>query len=176
MPPVPHRKRTKTVARSPVFVGILSLFLLTAAAALALSACGGEGAAAEKDTSAARTTAQPSGRGGAATASGCPAKVHTLREDLGRLRRQLAVGLSYDQYAARVEQLNVVYAAIPVEHLTIGCLRTTATPAERALNRYIDGTNAWGECLADAGCSTATIEPVLQRKWRAASHFLSEAQ
>jgi len=147
------------------------------AVALALSACGGDGASAENEAAAsgAATTAAQA-RGEELPAPGCPAKVDALLEDLGRLRRQLAVGLSYDQYAARVKQLGAAYAATPVEQLTIGCLRTTATPAEDALNEYIDGTNAWGECLADASCSTATIEPVLQRKWRVASHSLSEAQ
>jgi hypothetical protein len=52
----------------------------------------------------------------------------------------------------------------------------TGTPAEAALNRYIEATNAWGDCLADASCTTTTIEPVLQRKWRVASGFLKEAQ
>jgi hypothetical protein len=55
-------------------------------------------------------------------------------------------------------------------------LSSTGTPGEKALNKYIDATNAWGECLADASCTTATIEPVLQHKWRRASGFLSEAQ
>ena len=63
-----------------------------------------------------------------------------------------------------------------IDRLAIDCLSATGTPAEAALNKYIDGANAWGECLADASCGTATIEPVLQRKWRLASRSLSEAQ
>ena len=68
------------------------------------------------------------------------------------------------------------YAAIPIDHLGLGCLATEGTSAERALNRYIDAANTWGECLADAACTTATVEPVLQRKWRAASRYLGEAE
>ena len=68
------------------------------------------------------------------------------------------------------------YDDLPVGRLTIGCLKTAGTPAEAALNKYIDGANAWGECLADAACTTAAIEPVLQRKWRLASGFISEAE
>jgi hypothetical protein len=155
----------------------LLAYALAVLAALGLAACGGDGATAENSPSVPGTTATASQRRSEAPPlHGCPAKVGALLEDLRRLRRQLAVGLSYDQYAARVKQLGTAYAAIPVDHLTLGCLRTSATPAEQALNKYIDGTNAWGECLADAGCTTATIEPVLQRKWRAASHFLSEAK
>ena len=166
---IPRRKLAKTVAGSPAFIRFLAACLLTAVAALALSACG-DGGTATGETAPVERQVSPTG-----AAQPCPAKVDALLEDLGRLRRQLAVGLSYDQYAARVKQLNAAYAAISVDQLTIGCLRTAATPAERALNKYIDGVNAWGECLADAACTTATIEPVLQRKWRAASHFLSEA-
>ena len=43
------------------------------------------------------------------------------------------------------------------------------------MNKYIDAANAWGECLAEAGCTTASIEGALQHKWRVASHSLSEA-
>ncbi|HEX5711703.1 MAG TPA: hypothetical protein VFX85_00130 [Solirubrobacterales bacterium] len=137
-----------------------------------LSGCGDGGDTGAGDATAANTT-QP--RALSASTPACPAKVDSLLAALDRLRRQLAVGLSYDQYANAVRALRADYAAIPVDHLAIGCLRTAGSPAERALNRYIDGANAWGECLADAACTTATIEPVLQRQWRVASHFLSEA-
>ncbi|HET9678339.1 MAG TPA: hypothetical protein VFP21_12645, partial [Solirubrobacterales bacterium] len=49
------------------------------------------------------------------------------------------------------------------------------TPGEQAFNRYIEAANDWGECVSEAGCSSATVEPVLQRRWRIASLFLSEA-
>ena len=91
------------------------------------------------------------------------------------LRHQLAVGLSYEQYAARVKALRRDYDEIPTERLGLGCVTATGTPAEAALNKYADAANAWGECLADATCATATIEPVLQRKWRVASRLLGEA-
>jgi len=105
----------------------------------------------------------------------CPAKVGVLVDSLDRLRRQLAIGLSYEQYAAKVKALRASYDQIPIENLTIGCLAKSGTPAEDALNRYIDAANAWGECLADASCTTAAIEPVLQRRWRRASGSLSKA-
>jgi hypothetical protein len=106
----------------------------------------------------------------------CPRQVTRFVEALDETLSQLAVGLSYDQYAAKVGDLRVAYREIPVERLTIDCLSRRGTPGERALNKYIDALNAWGECLADAACSTASIEPVLQREWRIASHFLTEAQ
>jgi hypothetical protein len=92
------------------------------------------------------------------------------------LRRQLTVGLSYEQYAAKVKALRRSYDKLPIDRLLIDCVSAIGTPAEAALNRYINAANVWGECLADAACTTATIEPVLQRKWRVGSRLLSEAR
>lgn len=148
--------------------------LLAAALALALSACGGSGAATA--TSTGTTEAGPQTGIRPAAAQPCPAKLSSFAGSLDRLRRQLEVGLSYEQYAARIEGLAAAYAEIPVGHLALGCLIATGAPAEKALDKYIDADNAWGECLADAACATATIEPVLQRKWRLAAGFLTQAR
>jgi hypothetical protein len=155
---------------------------LAVLAALALSACGGDGAATAESGAAApegATPARPKQQPKATPARAarpCPAKVGTFVESLDRLRRRLAVGLSYEQYAAQMKGLRASYDQIPVGHLAIDCLTRTGSPAEKAFNHYIDAANAWGECLADASCTTAAIEPVLQRKWRVASGFLSEAR
>jgi hypothetical protein len=164
MTPAPAARRLSTLACAAL-----------AAGALGLSACGDDGAATAEGTTAASSTSavtdaprSPDGP--------CPAKVSSFVSALDSLRRQLAVGLSYEQYAASVDGLRKNYGKIPVGQLTLQCLAGQGTPAEQALNRYIDGVNVWGECLADVSCTTVTIEPVLQRKWRGASRFLSEAQ
>jgi hypothetical protein len=148
--------------------------VLAAAAVLLLPGCG-DGSAATADSAA---TSQPKQQTKADVSPGkpCPTRLGAFVESLDALRRQLAVGLSYEQYAAKAKALRSSYAKLPIDRLTIDCLAATGTAAEAALNKYIDGANAWGECLADASCTTATIEPVLQRKWRVASGFLSEAQ
>jgi hypothetical protein len=146
---------------------------LAAAAALLLPGCGEDGAATAG--SAGATQAKTSEKPRTAT-GGCPSSVDSFVKSLDALRRQLAVGLSYERYAARVKALKSSYDKVPIDRLTIDCLSATGTPAEAALNKYIDAADAWGECLADASCGTATIEPVLQRKWRLASRSLSEAQ
>jgi hypothetical protein len=145
---------------------------LVAALALILPGCGDEGTAPDKAT-AQRPKAKTAG---AAAAGGCPQQLDAFVKSLDGLRRQLAIGLSYEQYAAAIEDLRASYDEIPVGRLAIDCLAATGTPSEQTLNEYIDATNAWGECLADAACTTAKIEPVLQRKWRVASRFLSEAR
>jgi hypothetical protein len=92
------------------------------------------------------------------------------------LRRRLAVGVTYDQYVAEVRGIRSTYGEIPIEELRIDCLALIAAPSEKAFNRYIEGANDWGECVSELGCETTAIEPVLQRRWRVASHFLSEAE
>jgi hypothetical protein len=144
---------------------------LVAALALALPGCGEEGTAPDNATALPEAEATRDAAGG-----GCPTQVDAFVKSLDALRRRLAIGLSYEQYAAAIKGLRAAYDGIPVDRLAIDCLAATGTPSEGALNKYIDATNAWGECLADASCTTAKIEPVLQRKWRLASRFLSQAR
>ena len=91
------------------------------------------------------------------------------------LRRRLAVGVTFDQYRAEVRGIRSTYRKIPIDQVEIDCLTAVGTPSEKAFNRYIEAANDWGECVSEAGCGSATVEPVLQRRWRIASHFLSEA-
>jgi hypothetical protein len=144
---------------------------LALGATLLLSACGGDGSAAAENKF--TTHARQPAKVAVAGQPPCPTKVTAFANSLDQLRQQLAIGLSYKQYAATMKGLRRKYDAIPIDRLTIGCLATTGTPAERTFNSYVDAANAWGECLADASCTTAAIEPVLQRKWRVASGLLS---
>ena len=145
---------------------------LVCAAALTLSACGGGGATATDKTA----VAPPKPRAQSPTAGGsCQSQVGGLLKSMTALRGNLAVGLSYEQYAAAMQGIKAAYDEVPVAKLTIDCLSGTGAPAEKALNEYIDAANAWGECLAEIGCGTASIEARLQRKWRVASHFLAAA-
>jgi hypothetical protein len=105
----------------------------------------------------------------------CQTQLGSFVASMDSLRRRLAVGLTYDQYVAEVRGIRSTYEKIPIERVEIDCLGAVGTPAERAFNRYIGAANDWGECVSEAGCSSETVEPVLQRGWRIASHFLSEA-
>lgn len=106
----------------------------------------------------------------------CQSQLGSFVGSMDGLRRRLAVGVTYDQYVAEVRGIRSTYGEIPIERLQIDCLTLVATPGEKAFNRYIEGANDWGECVSELGCGTAAIEPVLQRRWRIASHFLGEAQ
>jgi hypothetical protein len=106
----------------------------------------------------------------------CRSQLGSFVGSMDGLRRRLAVGVTYDQYVAEVRGIRSTYGEIPTRKLRIDCLTQVATPGEKAFNRYIEGANDWGECVSELGCATGSIEPVLQRRWRIASHFLSEAQ
>jgi hypothetical protein len=106
----------------------------------------------------------------------CQSQLGSFVGSMDGLRRRLAVGVTYDQYVAEVRGIRSTYGEIPIRRLQVDCLSLVATPAEKGFNRYIEGANDWGECVSEVGCGTTEIEPVLQRRWRIASHFLSEAQ
>jgi hypothetical protein len=158
-------------------------------AALLVGGCGGgspdgttERTVASEET--ARTTEKPSAspaetksRPGHVPAGGlCQSQLGSFVGSMDGLRRRLAVGVTYDQYVAEVRGIRSAYGEIPTRELQIDCLTLVATPGEKAFNRYIEGANDWGECVSESGCGTEAIEPVLQRRWRIASHFLSEAR
>ncbi len=146
-----------------------------AVVALTLPACGG-GATDESGPGAATAVERGRQPRAGSGAEACPPEVDALLEALRALHKQLAIGLSYEQYAAKLEGPRERYDEIRVGRLAIDCLASTGTPGEQALNEYIDAANAWGECLADAACTTAAIEPALQRRWRLASRALSETR
>lgn len=106
----------------------------------------------------------------------CQSQLGSFVGSMDGLRRRLAVGVTYDQYVAEVRGIRSTYGKIPVGELQVDCLSLVATPGEKAFNRYIEGANDWGECVSELGCGTTEIEPVLQRRWRIASHFVTEAQ
>jgi hypothetical protein len=150
--------------------------------ALLLAGCGGGGSSAAESTAAAVTSdavttvpQRPVPKHEKPAAGPCQIQLGSFVASMDSLRRRLAVGLSYDQYVAEVRGIRSTYKKIPIERVEINCLSAVGTPAEQAFNRYIEAANDWGKCVSEAGCSPETVEPVLQRGWRIASHFLSEA-
>ena len=156
-------------------------------AALLFGGCGGGGSttggsdtiASGASTGAATTTgettlAKKSQR--SPHAGSCQGQLGSFVGSMDGLRRRLAVGVTYEQYVDEVHAIGSTYHRIPSGEVEIDCLAAVGTPAEKAYNRYIVAANDWGGCVGEAGCESATIEPVLQRRWRIASHLLSEAQ
>ena len=153
-------------------------------AMLLLASCGSGGSTTTgrttiaAGTSAGRTGSAPhqARKAAKATPGGpCQAQLGSFVASMDSLRRRLAVGLTYDQYVAEVRGIRSIYEKIPIDRVEVDCLGAVGTPAEKAFNRYIEAANDWGECVAEAGCSSAAVEPLLQRRWRIASHLLSGA-
>jgi hypothetical protein len=140
-------------------------------AVLALPACGGGDTASGRDT---EERSRPSAAPGTAVRA-CQGQVGGFLGSMDSLRRRLAVGVAYEQYVDELEGVRSAYRRIPTKELQVACLTEVGTPAEQGFNQYIDAANDWAECIGEAGCDSAAVEPVLQRKWRVASGFLSEA-
>jgi hypothetical protein len=154
-------------------------------AALFLTACGGgdstspatgtfrESAENHPGGGFSRTRGEPKARAGGHL---CQSQVGGFLGSMDSLRRRLAVGVTYEQYVDEVKGIGATYRDVPTGALRIDCVSAVGVPAEKAFNRYILALNDWGDCVSEAGCGSAEVEPVLQQRWRAASHFLSEAQ
>ncbi|MDX6610046.1 MAG: hypothetical protein QOF85_1971 [Solirubrobacterales bacterium] len=149
---------------------------------LILSSCGEDGTTAAGGTaSTANTSGDPSTSGNAPSqtkpaGNPCRRQLRGFIDAMGRLRDDLARGLSYDDYLREVQSTRTVYARIRAGKLTAPCLVASGGPSERAFNLYIDAANAWGDCLATVTCSTRSVEPKLQHKWALASHQLAVAE
>jgi hypothetical protein len=165
----------------------LQLSGCAALAALLLIGCGG-GDGSSTDTAqtvrskpttstSAKPTPAPSEKAKAPRAGGpCQSQLGSFVAAMDSLRRRLAVGVTYDQYVNEIHAIGSIYRKIPIAKIEIDCLGAVGGPSERAYNRYIEAANDWGDCVSELGCGSATVEPVLQRRWRIASHFLSEAE
>lgn len=161
---------------------------LALAAALLVSGCGGGGLdltapptiASRPADKGADTTTAPEGRGKGSrpvpAGDLCQSQMGSFVGSMDSLRRRLAVGVTYEQYVDEIHAIRSTYRRIPVQRLEVDCLTAVGTQSEKAFNRYIEAANDWGECIGETGCGSATVEPALQRRWRIASHFLSEAE
>lgn len=150
--------------------------------ALGLSACGGDSGQANaeaKDATTAGSETRPAAQkenDAVPAAETCAGQVGGFLDSMAKLRSDLVAGLSYEDYVAAVESIRGVYHRVPVAKLTLECLRAAGTPGESGLNKYIEASNAWTECVETPGCESATVEPALQSRWRQASKLLGEAQ
>jgi hypothetical protein len=120
---------------------------------------------------------KPAATGKPAPASAsCASRLGGFLGGLEHLRRSLAIGVSYEQYVAELGTLRKSYEQVPVGKLDFACVTGAAEDAEESFDGYLAAANAWGDCISEAGCETAELEPKLQRKWRAAAGRLAAAR
>jgi hypothetical protein len=150
----------------------LCAILLLGIAALALFGCGGGDATTATRTDASVPPEKPNGYRTGRSGRNCGLK--PLLQALNTLESGLVAGLGYEQYFEEVREARSAYESVPIEKLELPCL-TVGSPAEKALNQYIEAANVWRECRADVRCGSYSIEPRLQRKWRVATHYIALA-
>jgi len=152
--------------------------LLTAAGALiiALPGCGGDSPAQAGDPTISTPTAKAPAKAAPATTNPrCRKQVGGFLEAMDDLRERLVNGLSYEEYVVEIDAIRASYDEVPVKQLSVDCLVGSGSPGEKAFTRYIDAANSWGDCIGEEGCDAPTVEPVLQKQWKVAAHFLDEA-
>jgi hypothetical protein len=154
---------------------------LILAAVLIPSGCGGEQSTAAGTTARAASSPRSHADPQAPTDAGTAPRADTRRcrrslgdflDALESLRNSVAVGVTYESYRAALDGVRSTYAAIEPEELPPLCLAQVGAPAEAALDAYIEAANAWGDCLTDASCDSAAVEPRLQRHWRRAGNLI----
>ena len=149
--------------------------------AIALSGCGGDTPAKAGNTpvSSAERPApkgQEAKKPQAPVDQRCRQQLGGFLDSLDALRERLVSGLSYEEYVGEITVVQAVYDEVPVQELSLPCLAAAGTPGERAFDKYIGAANSWGGCIEEEDCDAPTIEPVLQKHWRSASHLVDEAQ
>lgn len=143
---------------------------------LVLPGCGSDSSAQAGDPTISTPTAKPPAKAKPSAANKrCQKQVGKFLATMDKLRARLVNGLSYEEYVAEVDAIRARYDEIPVDRLAVACLVGSGTPGEKAFGKYIDAANSWGECIDEEGCDASTVEPVLQRQWKVAAHFLDEA-
>jgi hypothetical protein len=156
--------------------------------ALGLGACGGGSSSSSSPTELTNTATESATTAPATldntepkkpateTQTACASHLAPLFDQLDHLRKSLVVGVSYEQYVAELETVRRTYAKVPVDELDFACLSGAAAEAEESFDGYLAAANTWGDCVSEAGCETASLEPKLQRKWKAAAAKLREAR
>lgn len=105
--------------------------------------------------------------------SECVVALTPLVSGLEDLDSRLSVGLNFSDYSSKVGDLKVVYDKIKPSTLDTTCLTIVGTPAETALNDYIEAYNSWNTCIGKVGCTNASIKSSLQDDWAKATDIIS---
>ncbi len=106
----------------------------------------------------------------------CGPQLDQFLADLGGLRKNLVVGVSYEQYVSELGVLRKIYDRIPVDAMSFACLSGAAESAEQSFDGYLAAANTWGDCVSDSACETTEIEPKLQSRWKLSARQLKRAQ
>jgi hypothetical protein len=104
----------------------------------------------------------------------CKETLGPSMDALEDLRSRLDAGMTYDDYASELSDINVEFNRAGAS-LRRGECHGVWVALEGALNNYIEANSLWNDCLQDL-CSDAAFNKSLQPAWGRASRALSNAQ
>jgi hypothetical protein len=148
---------------------------------VAVSACGGDGGAAQERQEKEQRADKALERADDARAihAACSGQPGALVALLGDLDSRLRVTFPDDEYTLQIGDLRAAYDKIDFDELGAPgtrCLRQVGVPAEKALDLYAEAATGWVACVEDVTCDRDAIEPALQRRWSQAADFVESAQ
>jgi zinc-ribbon domain len=88
------------------------------------------------------------------------------------LDSRLSVGLNFNDYSTRVGDTRVAYDRINLAKVDTLCLTVVGSPAEDALNAYVEAYNTWNDCIGTPGCTNDSIKSQLQAQWSKATSLI----
>jgi hypothetical protein len=119
----------------------------------------------------------PNGSPVAVVDQACADRIRPLYDAMSDLNSRLNVGLSKQDYATRVGDIQVVYdRMVAGGPFGPGACVQTAQKLETAGTEYIQAHTKWNDCLTNTACSNDSIRPTLQGHWATASRLLTEVQ
>ncbi len=103
----------------------------------------------------------------------CHTEMDSFVDSLTDLNSKIGVGMVYSDYLDAVGEVSVEYGRISFEDLSIGCVKNVGLEAEKALNRYSDAADYWGDTIENGG---EVSEPELQKKWSSATRLIEHVE
>jgi hypothetical protein len=106
------------------------------------------------------------------SAAACEERLGKFRKALVDLDEQMVGGLHYDDYEARVSDLEVLWESVDVralEHEMPECW-AVADAGWDALYEYMEASDLWTDCWQNVACRTEeTEQPLLFENWQRAA-------
>lgn len=102
----------------------------------------------------------------------CHGLMDDLVQELTDLDSKISVGMVYADYTESVRDVSVAYGRIDIDELEPSCLKHVALDAEKAVNRYSQAAEVWGDAI-EGGYPVS--ESQLQDKWASGSRLINHA-
>lgn len=109
------------------------------------------------------------------TYDACAGQVQPLIDALSEVDARLDVGLNLDEYGDLVGNASVAYDRMDPSKLEPECIEV-GVPLENALNKYIEASSKWNDCVWELSCEDAEQDRKLQPRWASAATYIERAK